>query len=303
MDLNEIAIYIKVVESGSFTKAALQLGMPKSTVSLKISELENRLGISLIKRTTRKLFVTEEGRFFYEQARPGLDKIRMAQDEIMKGLSEPQGMLRITAPVELGNVILPKVIEKYRQRYPKVTFELHFSDRRVDLVGEGFDLAIRAGHLKDSSLMAKKVGEAYFAPFATQGYLNKKGTPVQPKDLLKHDCLQFKSAGWESWKLVSGKQIIDVPIESKIEVNDLNALKSLAVKGMGVAMLPTFMCGLEVKGGQLVRLMDKWKTNMVPIHFVYPGSKNTSPKVSSFIELGTDVVKGYLNNLEQEMGE
>lgn len=301
MDLNEIAIYIKIVETGSFTKAAQSLNMPKSTVSLRLSELEKRLGVSLIKRTTRKLFVTDEGRIFYEQARAGLEQVRVALDEIAKGVSEPRGVLRITAPVDLGTVIVPRILEKYIKQYPQVQVEVYFSDRRMNLVGEGFDLAIRAGTLKDSSLIAKKVGEVYFAPFASQSYANKKGVPSSPKDLKNFECLQFTSVSRDRWNLVNGRQSVEIAINSKLEVNDLNVLKTLVGRGLGIGLLPTYMCGAEVKSGQFVRLLDKWKTEMSPIHIVYPASKNISPKVRSFVQLGSELVSEYLNDIEQEM--
>lgn len=301
MDLNEIVLFIQVVESGSFTKAAQTLGIPKSTLSTKIADLERRVGMTLIKRTTRKLFFTEEGLRLFNESKVGVEYIRNAYLELSSGAKEPQGTLKITAPVELGTVILPKIVEKYRQAYPKVKLELNFSDRRVDLVGEGYDLAIRAGTLKDSSLIAKKLGEVYFAPFATKKFLEKNGFPKTIKDLASFECLQFKTTMTPSWSFENGRQKASVDINSFVDVNDLNALKSLAEKNMGIALLPAFMCYSEVKSGKLVRLFEGWKTQKSPIHFVYPPGRHVSPKVSSFIKIGTEIIKDHLEDIDIEM--
>src|SRR5690606_35777795 len=167
------AIFTKVVEMGSFTKAAQSLGMPNSTVSAKVSQLETALRVTLIRRTTRKLFVTEEGKLFYDKCKRGLKEIQSAQEEVSESQSEPHGLLKLTASVDFGNAILPRVITKFKKLYPKVSLDIFLNDRVVDVVGEGFDLAIRFGQLKDSSLISKKLGGIYFAPFASPSYLKK----------------------------------------------------------------------------------------------------------------------------------
>jgi len=155
MDLNEIAVFIKVVQSESFTKAAQCLGMPKSTVSQKVSMLEKRLGVTLIQRTTRKLNITPLGKSFYSKCVAGLEEIKSAEMEIASVHSEPQGLLRITAPIDLGGNVLPPLISSYMASHPKVRVEVILTDRRVDLLSENIDLAIRAGELQDSSMIVK----------------------------------------------------------------------------------------------------------------------------------------------------
>ena len=298
LDLNEIAIFSKVVELGSFTRAAQQLNMPNSTVSAKVSNLEKRLGIILIRRTTRKLFVTPEGRRFFEKCTQSLDSIREAEAEITTGQAEAQGLLRITSPVEFGSVILPKVIEKFKLDFPKITFDIFLSDRSVDLISEGFDLAIRAGNLKDSSLVAKKLGDIYFAAFASPSYLKKAGYPQSPKDLRQHSCLQFAPLGTESWKLKGSKGSIDVPMKKQFLINEVNVLKVLTMRGLGISLLPTFLCGLEVRSGKLVRVLDDWKANVRPVHFLYSGQRHLSPKVNAFVQIGTEIIRDSLQNFE-----
>ena len=298
MDLNEVAVFIKVVEMGSFTQAARKLGMPNSTVSAKVSELETRLGVSLIKRTTRKLFVTDEGKAFFDRCTRGLKEIQAAEEEIMASQQEPQGLLKVTAPIELGSSVLPKVIAEFNVRYPKVRLELFLSDRTVDLIAEGFDLAVRAGDLKDSSLMAKKLGSVYFAPFASSSYLKKNGTPQTPKDLKNHTCLQFTPMGLEEWKLVGSKGSINVPLTQKMMMNELNVIKYLCLNGLGVALLPTYFCYPEVQSGKLVRILPDWRSNLRPVHFVYAGQKYASPKINAFVSIATDMIKSNLQNFE-----
>lgn len=297
MDLNEVAVFLKVVELGSFTQAARSLGMPNSTVSAKVSDLEKRLGVSLIRRTTRKLFITPEGQAFYEKCARGLEEIRSAEEEVSAGQREPQGLLRLTAPIELGSTVLPNVIAKFKQQYPKVQFELNLSDATVDLIAEGFDLAIRGGDLKDSSLMAKKLGSVYFAPFASASYLKKNPAPKTPKDLKDHCCLQFTPIGVDEWKLV-GPKAVNVPMKKQIVINELNMIKALTIAGLGVSLMPTFHCMAEVQSGKLVRVLPEWRSNLRPVHFVYGGHRHASPKVNAFIALATEMIQERLASYE-----
>lgn len=294
MDLNEIAVFIKVVEMGSFTQAAKQLGMPNSTVSAKVSDLETRLGISLIKRTTRKLFVTDEGKAFFERCYRGLEELKAAEEELTAGQKEPQGLLRVTAPIELGVIVVSKIVQAFQSKYPKVKFDLNLSDRTVDLVGEGFDIAIRAGELKDSSLIAKKLGSVYFALFASPQYLKKAGALQSPKDLRNHTCLQFTPMGVEQWKLAGPKGAVSIPMKQQIMSNELNSIKSMALNHIGIALLPYFYCQIDQQQGKLVRVLPEWRSNLNPVHFVYAGHKHTSRKIEAFISVASEIMKETL---------
>jgi DNA-binding transcriptional LysR family regulator len=252
----------------------------------------------LIKRTTRKLFVTEEGRSFFDRCIRGLKEIRAAEEEVTMGQREPHGLLRVTAPIELGGSILPKVISEFHSKYPKVHFDLYLSDRTVDLISEGFDLAVRAGDLRDSSLMAKKLGSVYFAPFASPQYLKKRGTPGSPKELRDHSCLQFTPLGLDEWKLVGPKGSVSIPMSQQLVINELNVIKNLAVSGLGIALLPTFFCYSDVQGGKLVRILPEWRSNLRPVHFVYVGQKYASPKINAFMSIASDMIKNSLQTFE-----
>lgn len=294
MDLNQIAVFIKVVQLGSFSQAARELGMPNSTVSAKVSFLEKRLGVTLLQRTTRKLNITPAGKTYFEKCLLGLEELKSAEMELASLQSEPQGLLRITAPVELGGALLPNVIADFTQKFPKVRAEIILSDRRVELLAENVDVALRAGVLKDSTLIAKKVGEVYFAPFASPNYLKKFGTPSHPRDLRQHQCLQFTPIGFESWSLVSSKGKLDIPVTGKIIVNDLATIKNLVTAGHGVTLLPSYYCRQEVKEGSLQRILPDWRTNQIPVHFVYPAQKYVTTKLSQFIALASKQIQSKL---------
>lgn len=298
LDLNEIAIFVKVVETGSFSQAARQLGMPNSTVSAKISSLESRLGLTLIQRTTRKLSITPLGRGFYERCSQGLLEILKAQEEVTTAQSEPQGLLRITAPIDLGGQLLPRVVSPFLKKYPKVNLEMILEERRVDLVAEGVDLAIRVGKLEDSSLIAKKLGSIYFAAMASPKYLKHFPAPKVPKELQNHECIQFMPLGMEEWALSSGKSTVKVPMTGKLFSNSLNIVKGLALDGHGIALLPTFLCADEFHHGTLKRILPDWVANSRPVQFVYPGQKYVSPKLSAFIEFSTEPLRQILQSYE-----
>jgi DNA-binding transcriptional LysR family regulator len=298
MDLNEIAIFVKVVQTGSFTHTARQLGMPNSTVSHKVKSLEKRLGVTLIQRTTRKLNVTPAGQAYFKRCIQGLESIQAAEGELAAIQGEPSGLFRVTAPVELGSSILADLISTYTAKYPRVRVEAILTDRTVDLLSESVDLAIRAGDLEDSSLIAKKIGSVYFAPFASPKYLKAKGTPVHPRDLRNHECVHFTPLGIEAWQLTGPKGSLEIPVPSRITVNDLDVVKTLATHGKGIALMPTYYCLPEVRAGKLERLLPDWHSDLAPVHFVYPAQRFVTPNLSAFIALATDSMKEMFAKFE-----
>ncbi|MEK2644894.1 LysR family transcriptional regulator [Bdellovibrio sp. BCCA] len=299
MDLNEVAIFVKVVQVGSFHQAAKQLDMPNSTVSAKVSSLEKRLGVTLLHRTTRKLQVTEAGQAFFNRSLNAIQELQGAEEEVTSNQGEPQGLLRITAPSALGSSLLPDVVAKCLSKYPKIQVELIFADRIVDLISEGVDLAIRAGELSDSSLVAKKLGVGYFAPFASASYLKNHGTPLHPKELREHSCLQFSPLGKEKWELVNkNKNKVTVSLSGRLIADDLNVIKDLVLAGEGIALLPTFICEMETKKNKLVRILPDWRSDVRPISFVYPPQKFVNPKLKAFMNLAIDDLKERLKDNE-----
>lgn len=298
MDLNEINIFIQVIQSKSFSQAAKVLGLPNSTVSHKISSLEQRLGVTLIQRTTRKLNITPAGEAYYKKCMQGLEEIKAAELEITATQGEPQGLLRITAPVELGGMTLPEIICRYMNKYPKVRVEVLFTDRVMDLLSENVDLAIRAGDLKDSTLIAKRIGSTYFVPVASKKYLKYHEQVSHPRDLLKHRCLQFTPVGIDHWKMTGPKGSIQAPVPGKFISNHMDMIKKMVMQDHGIAYLPSWFIFDEIKSGKLVRILPEWRSSMTPVHFVYPAQRFVTPKLSAFMEMTIKELRESFQNFE-----
>lgn len=299
MDLNEIAIFVKVVQTGSFSSAAKQLEMPNSTVSAKISSLEKRLGVTLLHRTTRKLQITQAGQIFFQRCQMGIGELKAATEEVSQEQGEPQGLLKVTAPAIIGPSLLREVITEFLRQYPKIQLELLLTDRRVDLISEGVDLAIRAGELEDSTLITRKLGLSYFAPFASPTYLKRTTTPLHPKDLRDHRCIQFTPLGKGQWEFLNkNRNKVTVNLRGDLVIDDLNMIKDLTVAGEGIALLPTFLCGAESKTKKLVRILPDWRSDVRPVSFVYPPQRFTQPRLLAFINCATDLLKERLKELE-----
>ncbi len=293
IDFNEIHIFIRVIQAGSFTKASKMLNIPISTVSAKVASLEKRIGVTLIQRTTRQLKLTSAGGLYYEKCLKGIDEILHAENEVTMDQHEPQGLLRITAPVYLGGLLLPEVILEMSKKYPKVSIELILKDQAIDLIAEGVDVAIRAGELKDSSLMSKKLGDVYFIPFATSQYLKAHGTPKHPKDLENHRCIRFNPIGKDEWIFTNGRQKQKVALDGKLSVDDLHAAERLTMTHQGIALLPH--CASQIKNKKdLVQLLPEWKLGSRPLFLIYPAQKFMPLKLKVFLEIAFNYIKDHL---------
>ncbi|WNG59537.1 LysR family transcriptional regulator [Archangium gephyra] len=283
MDLNELLVFAKVVQAGSFTVAARGLRMPKSTVSRKVSELEERVGAQLLQRTTRKLRLTDVGQAYYEHCARIVAEAEQAELAVTRMQSAPHGLLRVTAPLTFS--FLGPIVAEFLKRYPEVQVELVCTDRSVDLMQEGFDLAVRAGRLADSSLIARKLGNVERVVVAAPSYLQERGVPKSPKDLERHDCLVF-GAGMEgnAWTLHSGNKSVQVTVRARLVVNEPDMLRAVAVAGAGIALLPTQPSDTDLTMGRLRRLLPDWSSSGAPVHAVYPSTRHHSPKVMAFVD-------------------
>jgi DNA-binding transcriptional LysR family regulator len=283
MDLNELLVFAKVVQAGSFTAASAALRMPKSTVSRKVSELEERVGAQLLQRTTRKLRLTEVGRAYFEHCARVVAEAEQAEQVVTRMQATPHGLLRVTTPLNFP--VLGPLSAEFLARYPEVRLEMVCTDRRVDLVAEGFDVAVRAGMLPDSTLIARRIGTIERLVVASPGYLEARGAPRKPADLEHHDCLVF-SGGRESniWSLQSGGRSVTVAVRARMVVNDFDMLQAAALAGSGVTMLGAHTCAAELASGRLQRILPGWNSPATPLHAVYPGGHHLSPKVSAFVD-------------------
>lgn len=291
MDLNEAVVFIKVVQKGSFTKAAQELGMPVSTVSEKVTSLERRLGATLIQRTTRKLSITPVGQAYFKRCIVGLEEFKAADSEVIASRAEPQGLLRITAPIEFGVDILPPLVANYTKKYPKTEVETLLTQRKVDFLNDEVDAAIRVGKLNDSSLIARKVGTFSFVPMASPEYLKLYETPKHPKDLVKHTCLAFTPLDSKVWNLSDGQKNVKIEVHPRLRADETEIHKGLVMQGMGIGLIPSFCTGKEVRDGRLVRVLPNWYSGIVPVHIVYPSQRFMNANLSAFLKLAIEYLQ------------
>jgi DNA-binding transcriptional LysR family regulator len=280
--MDEILVFARVVESGSFSAAARLLGMPKSTVSRKVAQLEDRIGARLLQRTTRKLGLTDAGRIYYQHALRIAGEVEEAERAVGRMQASPRGLLRVSAPLWLP---LGPLVAVYLERYPDVQLDLYCSDRQVDLVEEGFDLALRAGPLADSTLVARSLGKIARVLVAAPHYCKLHGTPRTPSDLTRHACIAF---GSRLWALHDGKRRVEVRVTPRLTVNDLDVARDAAKAAVGIAWIPAFVCAADLRAGKLRQVLPRWRSEEAPLHVVYPTARHLSPKVAAFIELLRD---------------
>lgn len=294
MDLNETAVFVKVVDAGSFSAAARLLGLPTSTVSTRVARLERRLGVTLLQRTTRRLSLTDAGSLYYQHAATGLGHMLDAEAAVTESTGEPKGLLRVTAPADIGDDLLADIVRQMHRRFPLVGIDLLLVSRYVDLVAEGVDIAIRTGSLKDSTLIAKNVGLARWVPFASPDYLASMPLPDSPQALRHHCCLQFTPLGKESWTLSGAGGSLTVPLPGMVMINDVRIIRAMTLAGEGVALLPEYLCRAECAAGRLQRLLPDWYAKADPVHLVYPRQRFMPPKLRAFIDLAGDVLGRWL---------
>ena len=282
-DLNEMIVFARVVRAGSFTAAAAELQMPKSTVSRKVSELEERLSARLLQRTTRKLSLTDAGRTYYDYCARIVGEVEDAERAVSTLQSMPRGRLRVTCGTNMQ--FLAPILGDYLKRYPDVQLELLSTGRSVDLVEERFDVGIRAGALADSSLIARSLGVVRWFAVATPAYSKRRGRPRSPDDLAKHDVLLFGSSPDSATiRLENGSDTTALSVAPRAMVNDFDLLHDMVVMGLGVGLLPSFRSANEIRERKLERLLAPWSSPSTPVHVVYPSTRHVSPKVKSFVD-------------------
>jgi DNA-binding transcriptional LysR family regulator len=279
--LSGMKAFTKVVEEGSFTAAARALGMPKSTVSRHVAALEDHLGIRLLHRTTRSLRPTDVGQAYYDRASRIVSDVTEAEEAVTQMQRAPRGKLRVTAGVSFGAQYLGPLVAGYSKRYPEVEVEIVLTDRFVDLIDEGFDVAVRAGKLADSSLIARKLGTARMVICGSPAYLEKHGTPRSADDLKGQRCIRYgHNRQGSTWSLRSGV----VPLGTELTVNNGDLIKELALADMGLALLPVFIVGEEIGRGRLVQVLPDEVEQTGGVYVVYPHSRHLSAKVRAFVD-------------------
>ena len=276
-------VFARVVQAGSFTSAATALGMPKSTVSRKVTELEARLKARLLNRTTRKVSLTDVGRIYYDHCARIAGEIEDAERAVSNLQEVPRGVLRLTTGPNVA--FLGPILNEYMRRYPEVRVEIFCTSRAVDLIEERFDVAIRAGALSDSTLVARSLGSVRWFLVGTPTYLKKHGRPRSIDDLKQHDCIMFGApSGGATLRLQSAGKTAHLEPPARLLVNDFDLVHAAAVAGLGLALLPAYLCLDDIRAKRLERVLRDWEAPSVPVHVVYPSARHISPKVKTFVE-------------------
>lgn len=289
--VDEIQVFVKVVEAESFTGAADLMGMPKSTVSRYVSKLEDRLGVRLLNRTTRQLRPTDVGQAYYSRCVRIIADLEEAERAITSMQEVPTGPLRVTAPLTFGYLFLGELLSRFMKKYPDVQVCMALTDRKVNLIEEGFDVAIRGGILEDSSLIARKLGGAERVICASPAYLAARGVPKTPDDLRQHDCLIHSlqpTSGAGTWRLSSGP----VSVNGPLVVNNTDVLRQAACAGLGLLLAPRFMVEEDLDRGALVNIMDEHVSQEGGLYILYPHARHLSAKVRAFVDFVVENLGG-----------
>ena len=285
MDLNDIVVFTKVVETRSFTGAAEQLGLPKSTVSRKLAQLEERLGVRLVQRTTRKLALTDIGQAYYERCARIVADLAAAEQLVTDMQATPRGRVRVTAPVDLAMRHLGNIIAEFLDASPDINIELDASDRVVDLIEEGFDVAIRFGTLPESTLIARKLCTITGILCASPAYVERRGAPKSIDDLEDCDRVLFTpSPRTQSWTLEAGSATYEFGRPAKFACNNIGAVLEAVLAGSGVALLTDFMVADHIAQGALVHVLPEWRSKPIDCNAVYPARQNLPPRLALFLD-------------------
>jgi DNA-binding transcriptional LysR family regulator len=292
-----IPVFVSVVENGGFSAAARRLGVSTSAISKRINLLENTLGVRLLHRTTRKLSLTEAGERYFEHAAQALAAAGQAEDAVTELQGEPQGKLRISSPMSFGRLHVSPLIPKLLKRYPKLKVELVMDDRSVDLVAEGFDVAIRSGSgsLPISTLIARKLAPLRQVLCASPEYIDQLGLPRTPAELSEHNCVLFSlSSDTNEWTLLSDDDTEIVSVSGNYKVNNSEALLEAIREGIGIGRLPTFVAGPDLKAGRLVKLFESYRIPDHTFYAVFPERKFLPAKVRAFLDFAIEYYGGDL---------
>lgn len=286
-DLNDTLLFTKVIETGSFTAAARALGVPKSTLSRKVTELEKRLGTRLLKRTTRKLGLTEAGAVYFEHGARIARQLKEAESAVSQLNSTPRGWLRFTAPYSLGSDCITPLLPEFIKRYPEVRVDMRLGNEPMDLVASDIDLAVRIGTLGDSTLIARNLATIETHIYGSPDYLAKHGEPLHPEDLIHHRTLAYtkqQRGGEYTWLLLDGERELQAPISPVLVANDPPSLFTSVVAGVGLAMVPGPFGAAAVAQQRLRRVLTVWSGPTVEVNAVLPPGRLHAPKVRAFVD-------------------
>ncbi|KAA0987292.1 LysR family transcriptional regulator [Pseudomonas sp. ANT_J12] len=283
--LEAMAVFLRVVERGSFSAVARELGLSQPTISKQIGALENRLGGRLFARSTRNLSLTDEGQRYYEHCRQILAAVDNAEHSFQTGQERVAGPLRIASSGSFGRIQIAPRLHGFLQQHPDVSIDLQLSDENVDLISEGIDVAVRIGELKDSSLIARPIGLTRRRVFAAPSYLEQHGVPAAPDDLSDHNCLAFNQLEhFDSWRFEHDGQWRSVQIKGNVRSNNSEAIRQMVLSGLGVSLSPSWLFREDLQAGRVVALLDGYTPPSLPIHALFAPDRRQSARVRAFTD-------------------
>ena len=289
-DINDMLVFLAVVEAGSFTLAADRTGIPKANISRKIARLEAQLGVRLLERTTRTQHLTEAGKRYLIHCSRIQEEISLAEAAVSEVVNSFQGRLRIGTSVSIGQQILQPELVRFLHQYPELEFQLNLVNRRVDLIEEGFDLLIRVGKLDDSRLIARRLGTAQRKLFASPAYFNNRPAPRTLEELCSCDMLVMDNVhGDHAVELVNGRKQKQLSLQPRLLADDFAIIKQGVLDGLGIAIFPAYMCTREIAEGRLIPVLPDWGMEPVDIFALYPQHRVKIPKVKAFLDFVVDL--------------
>jgi DNA-binding transcriptional LysR family regulator len=284
-NFDDVLIFVKVAQFESISRAARSLGMPISTVSRRLSVLESNLGVSLLRRTTRRVTLTAQGRGYFNQCREPLSLLEQAERALTLGQTTPEGLLRMSVPVILGQEPFLGFLSGFLKAQPRIRIDLIITNSYLDLVAENLDVTIRFGELEDSSAVATRIGKSIRYIVAAAGYLKSRKPPVEPADLMQHDCVMLNARNNETdWDLVNGRKKARIHVSGPISSRDFNSASTFVYRGHGIGLLPSTYCDEGLASGGLVRLLPKWASSQIPVFAVYSNRKFLPVRLNVFLK-------------------
>ncbi|MBY4592997.1 MULTISPECIES: LysR family transcriptional regulator [Rhizobium] len=284
-DLNDIAVFVTVARYGSFSRAAHSLGMPVSTVSRKVTSLEEQLGVTLLQRTTRKLSLTAQGSAYFDQCSEPLSHLIDAEQALTETQRKPEGLLKISVPVIFGQEVFYEFVSTFLKTYPEIRIDLFVTNLFLDLIAENIDLGIRFGELKDSSIVAQRLGKSVRYLVAAPDYMKGRAPPSKPEDLKDHQCVLLNGRNGEAeWHLVSGRKSVRQQVSGPVSSRDFEAVSAFTYRGHGIGLLPSTYCDDQIRRGELIRLLPDWSSEEIFVHAVYPTRRFLPLRLQVFLE-------------------
>lgn len=293
LNLNRIYLFIKIIEAGNISRAALILNEPKAKLSRNLALLEDEVGTQLVYRTTRQFKLTESGMIFYQSSREHIMALMEATQNTQKNMEKVAGTLKITAPDDIGSHIVARLVSEFATLYPQVHFELHYTNEVVDLTKYGIDLAFRVGKLRDSTFLQKKITTVELFLGASPKYLNKFGHPESLDDLQKHQTIGFSKATKGNWNFTHKSYKRSLKINHKIVVNNYLSVRDFVKEGLGIGFLPKFLCQKEIISGEIIHLLKPWSDEGAPLQVILPQQKKIPKTVRVFVDFAVKKCMEY----------